>query len=153
MRPRYGWKSGSSSNILKQSVLPLKANLSDPLTHVELAAALFVVWGVLTMLIGASTLALGVGAASLVTSAARAGRGQLAAGLTAATFVALAIIAVLWGLGHVIVGLQLRQRRAWARLGALMLGSLDLILLPYGTALGVYTLSTLLSEEGKRVFE
>jgi hypothetical protein len=114
---------------------------------------LFVVWGVLTMLVGASTLALGVGAASLVTSAARAGRGQLAAGLTAATFVALAIIAVLWGLGHVVVGVQLRQRRPWARLGALMLGSLDLILLPYGTALGIYTLSTLLSEEGKRVFE
>jgi hypothetical protein len=114
---------------------------------------LFVVWGVLTMLIGASTLALGMGAASLMTSSDRAGGGQLAAGLTAATFVALAVIALLWGLGHIIVGLQLRQRRPWARLGALMFGSLDLVLLPYGTALGIYALSTLLSEKGRRAFE
>jgi hypothetical protein len=105
------------------------------------------------MLIRASTLALGLGAASLITSSDRAGGGQLAAGLTAAAFVALAVLAILWGLGHVIVGQQLRQRRAWARLGALVLSSLDLVLLPYGTALGIYTLSTLLSEGGKRVFE
>ena len=39
-------------------------------THVDLAGALFVVWGVLTTLIGLSTLALGVGATALAASAA-----------------------------------------------------------------------------------
>ena len=33
-----------------------------------------------------------------------------------------------------------------------MLGSVDLVLLPYGTALGVYTLWALLSEDGKKLF-
>ena len=42
-------------------------------THVDFVGVLFVVWGVLTALIGLSTLALGVGAASLATSANRAG--------------------------------------------------------------------------------
>ena len=74
------------------------------------------------------------------------------AGLTAATFSALAIIAILWGLMHVAVGVPLRRRRHWSRLGALMLGSVDLALLPYGTALGAYTLWALLSEEGKKLF-
>jgi len=36
---------------------------------------------------------------------------------------------------------------------ALMLGSVDLLLLPYGTALGIYALWVLLSEGGKRLFD
>ena len=35
---------------------------------------------------------------------------------------------------------------------ALMLGSVDLLLLPYGTALGVYALWVLLNEDGKKLF-
>jgi hypothetical protein len=33
-----------------------------------------------------------------------------------------------------------------------MLGSVDLLLLPYGTALGVYALWALLTEDGKKLF-
>ena len=33
-----------------------------------------------------------------------------------------------------------------------MLGSVDLVLLPYGTALGVYALWVLLNEDGKALF-
>ena len=39
-----------------------------------------------------------------------------------------------------VVGVPLRRHQAWARLVALMLGSVDLVLMPYGTALGVYAL-------------
>lgn len=111
------------------------------------------VWGLLTTLVGVSTLALGVGAIAIITSASRGGQGgQFAAGVTAAIFTTLAIIAILWGAAHVVAGLPLRQRRPWARLLALMLGSVDLILLPYGTALGAYALWVLLSEDGKGLF-
>jgi hypothetical protein len=122
-------------------------------THVDLVGVLFVVWGVLTMLIGASTLALGFAAASLVSSAGRGGGGQFAAGLTAAIFVALAVIALFWGTAHVTVGRLLRRRRHWSRLVALMLSSVDLLLLPYGTALGVYALWVLLREDSRQLFE
>ena len=37
-------------------------------------------------------------------------------------------------------------------LAALMLGSVDLLLLPYGTALGSYGLWVLLSEDAKKQF-
>jgi hypothetical protein len=46
-----------------------------------------------------------------------------------------------------------RRHKSWARLLALMLGSVDLMLLPYGTALGIYALWVLLTEEGKRTFQ
>jgi hypothetical protein len=120
--------------------------------HVDFLGVLFIVWGLLTVVVGVSTLALGVGAVALITSASRSGGGQVAAGLTAAAFAALAFIAILWGSAHVLVGVPLRRYTPWSRLVALMLGSVDLLLLPYGTALGVYALYVLLNEQGKTIF-
>jgi hypothetical protein len=120
-------------------------------SHVDFVGVLFIVWGLLTTLVGLSTLALGIGAVALITSAGRGGS-QVAAGLTAAIFTTMAIIAMVWGAAHVVVGVPLRRRRPWARLTALVLGSADLLLLPYGTALGVYALWVLLSEQGRTIF-
>ena len=51
-------------------------------------------------------------------------------------------------------GETLRERlKPSARLLALMLASIDLVLLPYGTALGIYALWTLLHEDGRRQFQ
>jgi len=121
------------------------------LSHVDFVGVLFVVWGLLTTLVGVSTLALGVSAIALIGSAGRGG-GQVAAGVTAIVFAVLAIMAIIWGAAHVVVGVPLRQRKSWARHVALMLGSIDLVLLPYGTALGIYALWVLLHEEGKALF-
>ena len=110
------------------------------------------IWGVLTMLIGASTLALGIAAAALIRSG-RAGDGQFAASLTAVTFMTLALLALIWGAVHLIIGTLVRRRRHWSRHAAIMMGTVDLLLLPYGTALGVYSLWTLLREDAKRLFE
>jgi hypothetical protein len=121
--------------------------------HVDLVGVLFIIWGLLTALVGLSTLALGIGAVALIASGASSEGEQFAAGITAAAFTALALIAILWGVAHIGVGVPLRRRRHWSRVAAMVLGSLDLVLLPYGTALGCYALWTLLSEGGKRVFE
>ncbi len=119
-------------------------------THVDFVAVLFVVWGALTALVGVSTLALGVGAASL--AASPNATGHVAAGLTAAAFVTLASIAIVWGVGHVLIGVPLRKHSPRARLLALLAGSIDLILLPFGTPLGIYALWVLLNERGKALF-
>jgi len=122
------------------------------ISHLDFLGILFIIWGVLTTLVGLSTLALGVGAVAIITSASRDGGAQFAAGLTAAAFATLALIAIVWGLAHVAVGVPLRKRRPSARLAALTLGAVDLLLLPYGTALGCYALWVLLNEEGKKLF-
>jgi hypothetical protein len=122
-------------------------------SHVDFVGVLFIVWGLLTTLVGVSTLALGIGAGALIASASHGGGGgAFAAGVTAALFTTLAVIAILWGTAHVVVGVPLRRHRPWARMIALMLGSVDLVLLPYGTALGVYALYVLLNEKGKALF-
>ncbi len=119
--------------------------------HIHLLGGLFVIWGVLTMLIGASTLALGIAATSLIASG-RDGGSPIAASLTAATFTTLAVLALIWGAGHLVVGRLLRRRRHWSRHAALMLGTVDLLLLPYGTGLGLYSLWTLLRDDARRLF-
>ena len=121
-------------------------------TQVDFVGVLFIVWGLLTTLVGVSTLALGIGAVAVIASAARGGGVTVAAGVTAAAFTALAIIAMVWGAAHVVVGVPLRRHRPWSRLVALMLGAVDLLLLPYGTALGVYAIWILLNEDAKRLF-
>ncbi len=127
--------------------------------HVDFVGILFVIWGILTALIGLSMLSLGVGAVAILASANRvggpAGPGSttVAAGLTAVTFVTLAIIAIIWGAAHIAVGVPLQRRRPAARILALTLGAVDVVLLPYGTALGCYALWALLNEEGKGLFD
>jgi len=122
------------------------------ISHLDFLGILFIIWGVLTTLVGLSTLALGVGAVAIITSASRDGGAQFAAGLTVAAFATLALIAIVWGLAHVAVGVPLRKRQPSARLAALTLGAVDLLLLPYGTALGCYALWVLLNEDGKKLF-
>jgi hypothetical protein len=119
-------------------------------SHVAFVAILFVVWGALTAIVGLSTLALGVGAVSLATSANSGA--HVAASLTAGMFITLAVIAMLWGAGHIFIGLPLLRRRPGARLFAIAAASIDLILLPFGTPLGIYALWVLLNERGKALF-
>src|SRR5262249_25083594 len=65
--------------------------------HIDFVGILFILWGLLTTLIGLSTLALGIGAVAIIASAARTGGAQVAAGVTAAAFTALALITIAWG--------------------------------------------------------
>jgi hypothetical protein len=120
--------------------------------HVDFLGALFFVWGALTASIGLSMLLLGFGALSIVASPSRAAGVQVAAGLTAATFVTIALVAIVWGLAHIGVAIPLRRRRPAARVVALTLGAVDIVLLPYGTAVGGYALWALLHEQGKGLF-
>ena len=139
---------------VRSEELTTATRLSNSMSsHVDLVGILFVLWGLLTTLVGLSTLALGVGAFALIGSETPDGAGQFAAGVVATAFTTLALIAIVWGASHVVVGMPLRRRRPWSRVLALTLGSVDLVLLPYGTALGCYTLWALLNEEGKKLFE
>ena len=119
--------------------------------HVDLIGILFVLWGALAAVIGLSTLALALGAATLIASAGQTS-GQLAASLVTAFFATVGVLAMLWGAAHIAVGVPLRRRRAWARLAALTLGTADLALLPFGTGLGIYALWVLLGEQRKKLF-
>ena len=77
----------------------------------------------------------------------------MAARLTGATISIISIIALVWAVLHLVVGRQLKKLRPSARLMALGLAIGNLILLPFGTALGAYSLWVLLKDDGRRLFD
>jgi hypothetical protein len=120
--------------------------------HVRLLGILIGLWGGLAMLVGVSMLLLASGAwmelrQSLGTAV------ELAAGLTTLVFAAIGAFALLWGGTHVWASTLLRRRRPLGRVLALALALVNLLVLPFGTALGVYALWVLLTDEGRRLFE
>ena len=103
------------------------------------------------MLVGAAMLILSGGALALL--AGPDGEAlALAAGLTAATFATIGIFALLWGGMHTWAAALLRRRSAAGRVLMLALAVINLLILPFGTALGVYGLWVLLTDEGRRLF-
>lgn len=78
---------------------------------------------------------------------------SFAAGVTAAVFASVGVFSLLWGLGHIWVGTLVRRRQAIGRVIMLGLAVINLLVFPFGTALGAYALWVLLNNDGRRVFE
>lgn len=108
-------------------------------------------WGGLALLVGASMALIAVGALVQAQQPQSPNVG-LAAGLAAGIFAMLGLVALVLGGLHVWVGALLRRRRPLGRVLALSLGVVNLIILPFGTALGVYALWVLLKNDGRRAF-
>ena len=120
--------------------------------HVRLLRILVSLWGGLAMLVGLSMLLLAAGAwaefrQSLGTAV------EFAAGLTTVVFAGIAAFALVWGGTHVWAGSLLRPHRPFGRILTLALALVNLLVLPFGTGLGVYALWVLLTDEGRRLFE
>jgi threonine/homoserine efflux transporter RhtA len=77
----------------------------------------------------------------------------MAALLTGVTITIISTIALVWAILHLFTGRQLKRLRPSARLMALGLAVGNLILLPFGTGLGGYSLWVLLKDDGRRLFE
>jgi asparagine N-glycosylation enzyme membrane subunit Stt3 len=120
--------------------------------HVDLLGILSSLWGALAMLVGVSMLLLSVGALlQLVQPSGQAV--EFAAGLTAGIFALIGAFVLLWGGAHVWAALLLRRRRSFGRVLMLALAVVNLLVLPFGTALGIYAMWVLLTDAGRRLFE
>ena len=122
--------------------------------HVDFLAPLYVTWGAIFALVAIAGFALAGGAFAIAQSTGPVRFGsEMAARLTGVTISVVSLIALVWAVLHLVVGRQLKKLRPSARLMTLGLSIGNLILLPFGTALGVYALWVLLKDEGRRLFE
>src|SRR5215218_8948789 len=78
---------------------------------------------------------------------------EFAAGLTAGIFAIIGVFALLWGGAHMWAAMLLRRRRPLGRVMMLGLAVINLLVLPFGTALGAYAMWVLLTDAGRRLFE
>jgi hypothetical protein len=120
--------------------------------HVTFLTRLLALWSGFNLVIGLALGAFAVAAALLAVSPRAEPGAEVAAGITAATLAVVAIAALAWAAAHHAATRGLCAHRAWARNLALVLALFDLLLLPLGTALGVYTLWVLLHEDVRSRF-
>ena len=122
--------------------------------HVDFLSTLYVAWGAIFALVAVAGFALAGGAFAIAGSSGPVRFGsEMAARLTGVTITIIAIIALVWALLHLFVGRQLKQYRPSARLMTIGLAIGNMILFPFGTALGAYAVWVLLNEEGRKLFE
>ena len=122
--------------------------------HVDFLSTLYVTWGAIFALVAIAGFALAGGAFAIAQSTGPVRFGsEMAARVTAVTISIISLIALVWAVLHIIAGRMLKKLRPSARLMTLGLAVGNLILLPFGTALGVYGFWVLLKDEGRRLFE
>lgn len=119
-------------------------------SHVNLLGLLQLTWGGMGLLLGASLLLLAAGAAAI---ARQPEADPLTAGAMSLLLVIFATAVALGGWASVWTGRALRQHRSPGRTGALLLALLNLFVLPFGTALAIYTFWVLLHNDARALFE
>jgi hypothetical protein len=115
--------------------------------HLDLLGRLYLVWGALGLLAGTSLVILAAGAA-----AAASGQLESRLGIGAIIIAAAAILPLAGGALSVWTGRALGRRAPRGRLGALTLGLPNLFVLPFGTALGIYSYWVLLNNQVREMF-
>jgi hypothetical protein len=109
-------------------------------------------WAAINAIIGFALGAFAVSAATLAVDRDIPPGTEVAAGVTAATFAVVAMAALAWAAAHWQAARGLARARPWARNLALVLAAFNLLLLPLGTALGLYTAWVLLHEGVREQF-
>jgi hypothetical protein len=117
--------------------------------HVNLLGLLQLAWGGMGLLLSVSLLLLGIGAAAIAHTART---DAFTATFTALLFVVFAVALALGGWANAWVGKGLRRHRPSARTGALAMSVVNLFVLPFGTALAIYTYWVLLHNEARALF-
>jgi phage shock protein C len=113
--------------------------------HVSFLGGLYIVFNSITLII------------AIIVFAAVAGGGLISGDETviAITTIVASIVAgflILFSAPGIICGFGLLKYRPWSRILALILGAINLINIPFGTALGIYTLWVMMHEDSQALF-
>ena len=114
--------------------------------HISLVAALNIGFGFLGILIG------------IIVFIAVIGGGILSGDEEAMTVTAIVGTAVggfffITSIPEIIGGFGLLKRKSWARILIIVIGCIDLIMIPIGTVIGIYELWVLLQDETRLLFQ
>jgi hypothetical protein len=121
--------------------------------HVKTLGILNIVWGGLGVLLGLVLLAIAGGISAILGRIAEYRPDTLLAfPIVGLILGVVAIFLLITSAPSVIAGIGLITFKPWARVLTIILSVLHLLNIPFGTALGIYGLWVLLSNEGERCF-
>lgn len=120
--------------------------------HIDVLGLMHMVWGAFGVLAGLSLAILAIGThAALLAGGAGA---TIGAAPRAAVWLmgVSAVLMIVFGAAWFDTGRRLRRREARARRRALALAIPNLLVIPFGTALGIYTFWVLLNNDARTAF-
>ena len=117
--------------------------------HLDALILLHRVWGAFGVLTGTSLALLALGTQAALHQLRAAGRPESAA---VGVLIVCATLLIAVGLGALFAARGLKRRQTFGRAVALLLAIPNLIVVPFGTALGVYTFWVLLNNDARREF-
>jgi hypothetical protein len=112
--------------------------------HINILGWLYIIFGGLGIFVALFVL-LVMGGSGLISGDAQAAAIMSGIGL----FIAI-IVAVL-SIPSIIAGWGLLKRKSWSRLLAIVIGALNILNFPLGTAVGIYTIWALTQNESERL--
>lgn len=121
-------------------------------THVKVLGVLYLVLSGLALLTALFLIIAVGGVAGIVGVAADPRDAAIAIPVVGMAGTAVAAFLLILALPGLIAGWGLLNYRPWARILALVLSGLNLLNVPFGTALGLYGLWVLLSRDTERLF-
>jgi hypothetical protein len=118
--------------------------------HIKAVGILWIVKGILGIFAGFIVLSilLGVG----VFAGAASGE-EIVLPILASIGLFLGILLTVLSLPEIIAGFGIMKHKQWGRILGLVVGALNLLDIPLGTALGVYTFWVLLKDESTKLFD
>lgn len=120
--------------------------------HVKILGILHIVFSSLGIVVAVGMLFLFGGLAGVVGSADPSENNIAGMGVLGAIGAIVFIVILALSLPGLIAGIGLIKFRPWGRILGIVISALDLISVPFGTALGIYGLWVLLSNETEAIF-
>lgn len=120
-------------------------------THVKVLGALQIAFGAIGLMMAMLLLFVFGGAAGIV-GASGDPHSSIAIPIIGLTGVALVTFLLVTSLPGVIVGIGLLRLRPWARIAGIVISIIGLMMIPFGTIVGIYGLWVLFSKETERLF-
>ena len=115
--------------------------------HIRIIGILWIVFGALSLLAALFLFGILFGISFIP------GMGPVAPGILRAVGIVVASFLGVIGLPKIIGGLGLLKGREWARILVLVLAFISLFNVPFGTALGIYSLIILFNPEAVKLFQ
>jgi hypothetical protein len=112
--------------------------------HIEVLGILHLIYSGLALFVAAGTFFLLSGIGIIA-------RDTVALGVLGTIGIIICLIISALAIPGIVAGIGLLKMKPWARIVAIVVGCFDLLHIPFGTALGVYTLWVLLNEESRQL--
>jgi hypothetical protein len=121
-------------------------------THVKVLGALQIAYGAFGLLLALLLVFIFGGAAGIVGASGDPEAASIAVPIIGLTGMALVGFLSLTSLPSVVIGIGLLRMRPWARIAGIVISIIGLVMIPFGTIIGVYGLWVLFSKDTERLF-